>query len=908
MKAPAGTINAALRTYSRLGTRVIRADALRIATFALSIGILTPPAFGQLPWMDMSLTPQARTQLLVAAMTLDEKIQQIANFPLPNKDLPGCDFTPVGRHIEGIPRLAIPTVRFINGGNGVRGGDCLPEPTKTGFPSGTLGAATFNPALNLAWGVILGQETRDFAHQVMLGPALNLMRHPYNGRGQEYFSEDPYLAGLIGAQVTKGIQSRGPHAMIKHFVGNDDEGGDFERWTRAVRIPTRALHELYLLPFEMALRDSEPATLMCAYPHLNFAYDCENQDLLIRTLRQRWGFDGYVESDRRAQQSTVPSILARTSVELDEKPEWYSSDKIKAALAAGQITEADIDRLLAPRYLKMFEFWHFDSPYNFFAQTDFSKGAEVARQAAEEGIVLLKNDKNFLPLGRDIKSVALIGAEWFAGMASLPPRNGDPAELTTVLSPRQYTISPEQGLRNTLGKIGVAATVTYNNGSNIDSAVALARQSDVTVLIAGNTPRETRDLKSLSLPKVPSINPPPDPCDVEDEEETCSEHALVPPVTDQEALVPAILAANPNTVVVLKTSGGVLMPWLNNARALVEAWFPGQNDGDAVADILFGVISPSGKLPVTFGNTAREAAYATEAQYPGLHEDTGVGGGRGRDPMPGVPQLVTRYTEDLQMGYRWYEANGVKPLFPFGFGLSYTTFSYSDLTVTPTVSSGTGHAVLSVGYRITNTGSKRGAEASQVYLSLPAVAGEPSKRLVGFQKVDLMPGASQSVTVTIDSSSPNHPLSYFEPDPNGTWSDGNWVTPEGSYIVHVGTSSTDTPLQASVNLNVPKLPLSLQLNPETLNLSGTPGPVTATLSVAAPYDLRDLRITNVRFEGVPALTTTYSADGRSLVAKFDGSRLTHLTAGPKTVSLAADIEKDGVADQLWVATTTTVQK
>ena len=368
--------------------------------------------------------------------------------------------------------------------------------------------------------------------------------------------------------------------------------------------------------------------------------------------------------------------------------------------------------------------------------------------------------------------------------------------------------------------------MTYNNGADITSAVALARQSDVAIVMVGNTPRETRDLPNLSLPAVPAMDPEPDPCDPEDEED-CTSNGNGAVLTDQEALVPAILAANPNTVVVLKTSGMVLMPWLKDARALVEAWFPGQHDGDVVADILFGVISPSGKLPVTFGNTAREAAYATEAQYPGVHENTGIPGGPGRTRTPGVPQLVTHYTEDLQMGYRWYEANGVKPLFPFGFGLSYTTFEYSDLSVAPRLDPKTGHAVLTVTYSITNTGSRRGAEVSQVYLTLPPVAGEPSKRLVGFQRVNLDPGASQSVTVTIDSSAPNHPLSYFQPDPNGTWADGNWVTPAGSYTVHVGSSSADTPLQATVDLNVVDPPVRLQLVPGTIDLRGTPGRVTS---------------------------------------------------------------------------------
>jgi beta-glucosidase len=668
------------------------------------------------------------------------------------------------------------------------------------------------------------------------------------------------------------------------------------------------MQELYLLPFEMAIRDGNAATVMCAYPDLNLHFVCENEDALIRTLRQRWGFNGYVESDRRAMHSTVPSILGRVSVELDEEPNFYSSDNVKAALAAGKITRADIDELVRRRFVKMFEFGFFDNPFNKILPTDFSVGAAVARQAAEEGIVLLKNERNVLPLPASVQSIALIGAEWFAGMASLPPRNGDPAELTGVVSPPQFTITPEEGLRSALNRVGSAATVTYNDGSDIAGAAALARQSQIAIVMVGNTPRETRDLKTLSLPVVPARNPPPDPCNPE--EGACPENSPGSSVTDQEALVPAILAANPNTVVVLKTSGMVLMPWLKDAPALLEAWFPGQDDGDAVAEVLFGLITPSGKLPVTFGNTAREAAYATEAQYPGIHEDTGVPGGRGREQIPGEPQLVTRYTEDLQMGYRWYEANGVKPLFPFGFGLSYTTFGYSELSVTPTVHPKTGKAVLTVKYRIANTGARQGAESSQVYVTLPPVAGEPSKRLVGFQKVVLMPGASQLVTVTIDSSASNHPLSYFEPDPKGSWADGNWITPAGAFTVQVGGSSADTPLRATANLNVAAPPFHLQLVPRTISLFGpTPGRVTAILSVAAPFRLMNLHITNVRLEGAPALTTSYSTDGRALAATFDASRLTTLRAGQNvTVSLAANIVINGTEDRLWVTTTATVFK
>jgi beta-glucosidase len=870
-----------------------------MAAFALSMSLIPQPAFAQLPWMDTALSAQARTELLLRAMTLEQKIQQIQNLPLPNEELAGCGFTALGRHIQGIPELAIPTFRGINGGTGVRGGDCLPEPIATGLPSSTLGAATFNPGLSFAWGAVLGQETRNFAHHVLLGPGINLIRHPYTGRAQEYPSEDPYLAGVMATQQVKGIQSRGTHAMIKHFVTNDDEGGNRERWTRATRVPSRAMHELYQLPFEMAIRDGDAASVMCAYPHVNLEWACQNQDVLIKTLRQRWGFDGYVESDRRAMHSTVPSILARTAIELDERPRFYTTDDVLAAVKSGEITERDVDELLRGRYLKMFEFGHFDNPYSTFLRTDYVAGDAVARRTAEEGIVLLKNERNFLPLRRSIRSVALIGAEWFAGMATLPPRNGNSEELTTVIPP--FTVTPEEGLKHTLAKIRSAATVTYNNGSDIASAAALAARSEVAIVMVGNTPRETRDLPSLSLPVVPATDPPEDTCDPSAQD--CPQTPPGPLVTDQEALVWAIITANPNTVVVLKTSGMVLMPWLNDVPALIEAWFPGQRDGDAVADVLFGVISPSGKLPVTFGNAAREAAYATEAQYPGVHEDTGIPGGPGREGTPGEPQLVTHYTEDLQMGYRWYEANNEKPLFPFGFGLSYTTFAYSDLSVATKVNWRTGHVRLAVSYRITNTGNMRGAEASQVYVTLPPEAGEPSKRLVGFEKVNLRPGASRRITIDVDSSAPNHPLSYFQPDLNGTWADGHWLTPAGDYIIHVGTSSADVPLQETVNLNVVAPPLQLQLVPSDLT---TPDMVVAVLSVAPPYRLSDLHITNVRFEGVPAVATALFF-GRVMIATFDRSRLTHLPSGEDVVvSLAADTILNGTEDKLWVTTTARV--
>jgi len=715
-----------------------------------------------------------RARDLLSRMTLDQKIQQLENIPGVNPELQDenrpCDVQDIGRHIEGIPELGIPTVRFANGGTGVRGGDCTPEPTATALPASVAGAATFNPELNFAWGQVLGDEVRNWAHHALWGPGLNIIRTPYGGRNQEYMSEDPYLTGVIATQQVLGVQAAGKtHATIKHFAGNESEY-QLERWTAASNIPARAMHEIYLLPFEMAIKDGKSAAVMCAFPYLNFHWACENSALLKQTLRERWGFDGYIVSDRRALHSTAPSILAGTGFELDADLKWYTPEAIKAAIEAGEITEADIDAVLRPRYMKMYLFGHFDQPLNSFLPTDLDAHDKIARQAADESIVLLKND-GLLPLKPDVLRVALIGADWFAGQASLPPRNGDPNEIVGVVAP--HTITPQRGLMNTLQKLGSKASVTYSDGDTIADAEALAKQSDIVIVMVGTNPRETVDLETLSLPSINGTN--------------------------QEMLVPRILAANPNTVVVLKTVGSVLMPWLPQARAVVEAFFPGQDDGDAVADVLFGVTNPSGKLPFTFGNTANEAAYETESQYPGVHVDNGLGGGRRGTEPAGLPQLVVTYSENLRVGYRWYEAQNVKPVFPFGHGLSYSTFEYSNLSVTPSQNG------LTATYTITNNSARAGKEASQIYLTLPGEAGEPSKRLVGFNKVELQPGTSQQVSVTIDCSASNHPFSYFAPADDSNleaWADGKWITPSGQFVVRVGTSSAVTPLESPVGLNL----------------------------------------------------------------------------------------------------------
>jgi len=476
---------------------------------------------------------------------------------------------------------------------------------------------------------------------------------------------------------------------------------------------------------------------------------------------------------------------------------------LRAALDKGEITISDLDQMLRRRYVQMFKFGQFDTNFDalYGSQPDFNAHDQVAREIAEQAIVLLKNENQFLPLKPTVKSVALIGATWFAGMAKLPPRSirGD---NVNVVAP--FTVTPEEGLENVLKSMGSSATVTYNSGagtrSDRQSAIKLAEESDVVIVMVGDDPHELCDRETLRLPMIP----PADPRFCAWDELKPGEYNLPRPPSDdegtkQERLLRELIAAPgvaQKMVVVLKTEGMILMPWLSKIPALIEAWYPGQEDGNAVADILFGVRNPSGKLPMTFGNSAHEAAYATRAQFPGLWV-----------PPPWWlknPRFSAQYKEGLQMGYRWYEANHVTPVFPFGFGLSYTTFAYSGLAVTPKVDADTGHNVYAVTYTITNTGKKEGSEASQVYLTLPAAANEPSQRLVGFQKVHLKPGASQQVTVTIDPSASNHPLSYWVPDndaPVPGWGNGKWVTDSGNYTVRVGTSSADTPLEQTFTVS-----------------------------------------------------------------------------------------------------------
>ncbi|MFH5824504.1 beta-glucosidase [Georgenia sp. AZ-5] len=715
----------------------------------------TAQALTDRPWADTSLPPRERAQKLVAAMTLEQKIAQLHG-AMETIDIyalaaqaaeSGEDMEQlaaqirVERHVAGIDELGIPRFRITNGPVGVGMGDGTPSPPATALPM-TIGlAAGFDPELAREYGTVIGSETATLGQHVLEGPGVCLHRIPTAGRNFEYFSEDPYLSGVMGVEVARAIQEHGVIAMAKHFAVNDQE---YERFRANVEVDERTLRELYLLPFEMLVKDAEIAAVMSAYNRVRGTYATENRYLLHTVLREEWGFEGYVQSDFWSCRSAAPSINAGLDHEMPDA-KWLNEANVKAALADTSLEIETVDRALVRRYTQMFRFGQFERPYAP-GQIDAAGHGAISRRIGEQIAVLLKNDDRVLPLDPGVGRIAVIGQATYVDEACLG--GGGSSKVDPL-----YTVRPMDGLRDVLDGLGSSAVLekvtVADDLSNLDEAKAAAAAADVVVIMAGLVATEGADQPDANM------------------------------LNDQNRLIAEVGSVNDRTVVVLKDGNPVLMPWIDAVPAVLEVWNQGSEDGHVVADLLFGVVNPSGKLPTT---------------YPKAWEDTPVAGHPERYPGTdeGAGYPVIRYSEGLQMGYRWYQAQGIEPLFPFGHGLSYTTFEVSHLTVDATETDGT--TPLSLEFTVTNTGDVAGAEVAQVYLSLPAAAHEPPKRFVGFRKVWLEPGASERVSVVIDPRATNHPLSV--------WDDGahDFVVLPGEYVVHVGTSSEDTPLTATMTV------------------------------------------------------------------------------------------------------------
>ncbi|OLB75405.1 MAG: glycosyl hydrolase, partial [Actinobacteria bacterium 13_2_20CM_2_71_6] len=682
------------RTRIALLAVVIVGAALVLAP--ASAGSAAPAAR---PWMNTALAPIDRAKLLVAQMTLDEKISQIHMLDVPAHP----------REVPGIPRLGVPVFKITNGPAGAGPGDSQQKQPATALPSALAMSASWDTAQATAFGTIAGQEVADRGEHLLEAPGINITRVPRNGRNFEYFGEDPYLAGQLSVSEVQAVQAQGVLAEAKHYAANNQEN---QRKTINEIIDERTLREIYLPAFEATVKQGDVAALMCAYPKVNGKFGCENPFLLNQVLRTEWGFQGFVQSDYTATHSTVPAALA--GLDLSMKADFYAAP-MKSAVQSGQLKESVVDQMVIRRFTQMFKLGLFDNPPKPKPIPAKADGA-VARSIAVQSAVLLKNSGNQLPLSASaLHSIAVIGP--YSGAAHT---GGSGSSAVSPL----YTVSPVAGIKS---HVPSGVRVTQNDGSDTTSAASAARNADVAVVMVGNKDKEGGDRANLSLSG------------------------------NQDSLVSAVVAANPRTVVVLKTGGPVLMPWLSKVPAVLEAWYPGEEDGNVVADLLFGNANPSGKLPMSFPKNEGDTAVHTASQYPGVNG-------------------TATYSEKLQVGYRWYDAQNVAPLFPFGFGLSYTGFSFANLSV-PAAPGTDGRVTVSVD--VTNTGSRTGADVVQVYVAAPASAGEPPKQLKGFAKVKLNPGQTQRVSITLEDRA------------FSSWSTSakQWTAVPGQHTVLVGDSS-----------------------------------------------------------------------------------------------------------------------
>ncbi len=703
------------------------------------------------PWMNASMSADARTQAVLKEMTMDEKLKLVFGYfgtdaKWKNFKRPEESYAQSAGFIYGVPRLGIPNLWETDAGLGVA---CQVGPDvreATALPSGLNTAATWNPEVGFAGGAMIGKEAREFGFNVLLAGGVNIMREPRNGRNFEYAGEDPLLAGtLVGAQIS-GIQSQNVISTLKHFAFNDQETGRFHL---NVKIEDDVARMSDLLALQIANEQGKPGSVMCSYNRVNGHYACENDYLLNQVLKTDWGFKGFVMSDWGATHSTIPAANAgldqQSGVPFDLTE--YFGDALKEAVMNGWVSEARLDDMASRVLYAMFEHGLVDHPVGPTKNIDWDAHAKVTQTDAEEGMVLLKNTGKLLPLSNSYKKIAVIGAHADAGVPAgggsslVYPRGGMAVKgLLPDTWPGPVMFYPSSPMK-AIAKRAPNAKVSYASGSDLAAASKLAAESDVVVLFANQWTAESVDALNLSLPD------------------------------NQDALIAAVVKANPKTVVVLETGGPVTMPWVDQVGSIVEAWYPGTAGGEAIGRVLFGEVNPSGHLPATFP--------VSEQQLPRPALDG--------DPKKESMRFDVDYsTEGAAVGYKWFDLKGMKPLFPFGHGLSYTEFAYSDLKAEVV------KGQLNVSFSIKNTGAVAGKDVAQVYVAPVKAKWEAPKRLGGFKKVDLKPGESTRVTLTVD---PRLLAMYHSKDKT-------WRVEKGDYQVILAKSATEP--ESRVKVRLPK--------------------------------------------------------------------------------------------------------
>lgn len=725
--------------------RIARRTAIvAAAALAVPAGLMGPASAGAAsgstaggtacPWVSSHASPQARAAMLAMHMTLDQKVTMM----YPSGGVFGSGIGGYQQVTDPIPALCLPSLVIQDGPFGVIG---TPAGTATQLPAPIDVAASFSTAVARSFGTVQGDEAQAKGIDGIQGPDVNIARVPQNGRDGEAFGEDPYLSGQLAVANIDGLQSTGTFSVLKHFAAYNQET---YRNTPADDdiVSERTLREIYLPAFEAAVTQAKPGGVMCSYAQINGTSACQNAFLMTDVLENQWGFQGFIRSDANA----VHDITASVNAGLDF---WNSgiaanatnATDIEQAVAASQIAQSQVNNAVERILTTMFRFGIFNRTLTGTIGTDASTPQDVATAltSAEQGTVLLQNAGNILPLNPATEgSIAVIGSD-----------GGSGAE-TTSTSDRivpSSIVTPYQGIQAAAGS---GTTVTYNDGSDLTQAAAAAAAAKVAVVFVNDPAGEGKDLTTLALPN------------------------------GQDQLIEAVAQANPNTVVVVNSGNPVLMPWLHQVKGVIEAWYPGQQDGTAIAAVLFGKVNPSGKLPMTFPASDTASPVGTAAQWPGVNGQV-------------------EYSEGLDVGYRGYDELGIQPLFPFGYGLSYTQFTFSGLqlrmlsTRDVNPNRAPDRVVADVLARVTNTGSRAGTEVAQLYLGDPASAQEPPRQLKGFDRVTLAPHQSKTVTIPLTARD----LAYWNSAHNG------WAVAPGAYRVWVGDSSALAGLPLTGGFSIP---------------------------------------------------------------------------------------------------------
>jgi beta-glucosidase len=888
------------------------------------------------PWVTSHVPISQRVAQVMAQMTIPNEITMVEGQGTTN---------PYVFYMAGIPSLCIPSLGEEDGPNGVADG--LTGVTQ--LPAGVALAATFDPSLASQYGQVVGSEEVGKGAAVNLGPTINIDRDPRWGRSFETYTEDPYLNASLAVSEIDGLQRTGEMDQVKHYAVYNQE--TYRNTAQDdVIIDNRTLQEIYLPAFQAAVQQSQAASVMCSYAVINGNFACNNKFLETTMLRDTWNFPGFVTSDYGA----LHNVDGATDGTDQEQPfSDYFGATLETVVENGTIPRSTLNTMVQRILTEMFRFNLIAKPLTGSTSATVTTPAHqaVGTDVAETGTTLLKNSGSVLPLASGGSGVAVIGpaasaAVTYGGggsaavlpsatvsplqglqaaagsgtpvsytqglptdtsLPAIPAANLSPAYAATPFggsytgtltapetgtyvlaitndcgcyTPTYLTLDGKQiiddpstppvhtysvavnltaGQTYTLGISGASSALTWGTPSalapGLTAAAAAAKSAKTAVVVVSDdTESEATDRLSLNLPSA------------------------------QDELIAAVAAANPRTVVVINAGAPVAMPWLNQVAGVVDAWYPGQSSGTALASVLYGRTDPGGHLPVTFPASLAQVPASTTAQFPGNG-------------------TTVQYSEGLDVGYRWYDTKDIQPLFPFGYGLSYTSFKYSGLQVTRAVQ---GTQDVRVSATVTNTGRRSGADVAQLYVTLPASAGEPPRQLKGFQRVSLAAGQSSRVRFTLTPAD----LSWFDTSaPGASATGGGWSQSAGAYQVYVGDSSALASLPLRGGFVVTSTPGARQVSvsaPATVT-AGKPFTVKATLTAAGNQTLHGVRISLQLPQGWTARPASavfgVVAPGQAPVATFTVTPPSYAPSSDQVVHATADL---GGSDTREAGVTVTV--